>query len=173
MLYFALLGFNPETLQLQIQYSARTAFLIFSIAFSADPLFIIWGRNFTNWLVSNKKYLGVSFAFIHYYHLSLIILKNNVYEPVFNQINVVSLLVGIIVYLFIGFILISSFPVISKHLNEKNWPKLHAIGGYSILFVFTILYFYRMTQEIMYLPSFIIALIVWVLRLIFKKFIRN
>ena len=173
MMYFAIFGFSLETLQLQIQFSARTSFWIFAISFSAYPLFKIWEKNTTKWLANNRKYIGVSFATIHFYHLSLIIVKNNVYEPVFSQMNLTSLLAGIIAYIFIGLMLITSFPVISEHLNEKNWPRLHTVGGYIILTVFTIFYFNRTIQEMIYLPLLIIALIVWILRLIFKKFIRS
>ena len=173
MIYFAIFGFSLKTLQLQIQFSARSSFLIFIISFSAYPLFKILSGKALKWLVVNRKYFGVLFAFIHIYHLCLIIIKNYVFEPVFSQLSMPTLLVGIVTYSFIGLMLITSFPSISKHLDEKNWPRLHTIGGYLILSVFTILYYHRTTQELKYLPLLIIALIVWILRLIFKKFIRS
>lgn len=173
MIYFAQFSFSPETLQKQIQCSARTAFFLFTLVFSAYPLFMIWGSKFTNWLVSNTKYLIVSFALIHFYHLSLITIKNQMYEPVFHQMNLVSLLAGIIVYLFIGLMLMTSFPFISKYFNEKSWRSIHTFGGYLVLTAFTIFYYNRMMEEISYLPLLIIALIVWVLRLTFKISSRN
>lgn len=171
MIYFAVNGFDMETLQTQIQVSARASFVLFIITFSSYPIFKISERNITKWFMFNRKYFGVTFALIHFYHLGLLVIKNNIFEPVFSQINLSFLISGIITYMFIAFMLLTSLPKVSDNLSEKQWPRLHIIGGYIILTVFTVLYVRLALADKIYLPFVIMALFVWFLRLIFKKFI--
>lgn len=173
MIFFAINGFNQISLQTEISLSARFSFLLFVTSFSAYPLYKISGKSTTNWLLKNRKYFGVAFGAIHFYHLGLLIVKNRVFEPVFSQVNTISLIVGIITYTFVGLMVLTSFPIISKNLSEKEWPKLHTIGGYVILTVFTIFYLRATLKDMNYLPLLIIALSLWILRLGFKKFIKS
>lgn len=169
MIYFAILGFNADTLKIQLQLSARVSFLIFAITFSALPIFKISENSYTKWLTTNRKYLIVTFALIHFYHLVLIVTKNYYFEPILSEISFLPLFIGVVTYCCIFLMFITSLPIISKKLNFKDFSKLHSIGGYLVLIVFTFFYVQRTMQEIFYLPLLILAIIVWLLRLLFNK----
>lgn len=169
LLYFLINGFNQETNQVLIRLSARTSFIVFCIAFSASIVYKISKNKYSKFTISNRKYLGVTFAMIHLFHFGLITIKDVFFEPVFITRGLKSLLPGIITYLFIALMLLTSFSIFSKKITPKQWSIIHTIGGYLILFIFTISYSSRVQSgKLFYFPLFIIAISVWFLRLFNK-----
>ncbi|AOW19475.1 ferric reductase-like transmembrane domain-containing protein [Urechidicola croceus] len=173
LLYFLINGFNQETNDVLIRTSARTSFIVFCTAFSVSVLYKLKKTNFTRSLLANRKYLGISFALIHIYHLLLILIKDIFFDPVFQLRTTKSLIPGIIAYAFVAILLLTSFNVFSKKISKKLWMGTHTIGSYFILIIFTIAYSKRiLNNELFFIPLLIIAISVWLLRFIkiFYKF---
>src|ERR1700728_5412434 len=55
-----------------ILYSVRCALPFFLVAFSASSLAILWPSQSTRWIVSNRRYFGLAFAFGMGWHLSFV-----------------------------------------------------------------------------------------------------
>ncbi len=158
--------FNLRSLQKLLKLSARVSFLIFTLTFSASSLILFYKNRITKWILANRKYLGISFAVIHFFHLLLLITKNYFFESAFVESSLISLIGGTITYSFIGLMLLTSFPYFSKRMKTKNWNFLHQTGGYAILITFTLAYL-RYTIENPYFSVFLfIAMIVWTLRIL-------
>src|ERR1043166_5182815 len=56
-----------------LRATARTSLTLFLAAFVASPLRAAWPSRFADWLVENRRYLGVSFATSHTFHFAAII----------------------------------------------------------------------------------------------------
>ncbi len=166
IIFIGINGFNLESLQELLKFSARFSFLIFCITFSASSLILFYENGITKWMLTNRRYLGISFAVIHFLHLMLLVTKNHFFEPPFIESSLISLVGGIITYSFIGLMLITSFPYFSKRMTTKNWNYLHQIGGYAILTTFTVAYLRYTFENPFFSILLLIAVIVWTLRII-------
>ena len=120
LIVFAILGFNSASLQAMIRYSARCSFIFFTMAFSSVELSKIFNQTSIKWLSHNRLYIGATFALIHFPHLVLLFIKNNLIESVFIRTSLTSLIGGVIAYTFIGLMLLSAFPFFSNRLSENK-----------------------------------------------------
>lgn len=68
-LSFGIWGMGSDGLQHLTRYTARLAFLIFIVAFSAGALAQLFPSEGTRWLRRNRRYVGLSFALAHFTHL--------------------------------------------------------------------------------------------------------
>lgn len=129
-------GLQEESTRLAIRWSARFAVVLFCAAFGASALQHIWKGLFTFWLRANRKYLGITFAVTHLFHLSFLLLLQTKFHPVFELAKTSSLLAGGTAYFFVVAMLLTSFETFSKHLSPKQWKWLHTIGGWWIWAIF-------------------------------------
>ena len=163
---FILSGFSEPTLRVNIRWSARFAAVFFAFAYMASSLqYFIKGR-FTFWLMSNRKYWGISYAIVHIIHLAFLILLQVQFHPVFGKAVLSSLLGGGVAYLFTFWMFFSSFESIKTQISRSFWKWSHTLGGYWIWSIFMISYVKRIDTEIEYLPMIILFSIVIILRLV-------
>jgi len=158
-------GFTEESARLNIRWSARFSIVCFCIAFTASSLRIILPSTITHWLAANRKYFGISFAFIHLIHLLFLFLLHKYFHQVFTERPIGEIALGGLAYLFLVLMLITSFDRYAKLLSKKNWILLHTIGGYWILLVFSNSIIGRVVGgQMAYLPFGILVLVVWLVR---------
>lgn len=159
------LGFNEESLRLNIRWSARFSVVCFCLAFSASAVNLVFKNSFTKWIVLNRKYFGISFAVIHLIHLLFLILLHLNFHRLFIWPSIVELTLGGMAYVFLLLMLITSFDVFSKQLSNSNWNRLHTIGGYWILIVFSNSFLGSVIAgKFAYFPLAILVLAVWGIR---------
>src|SRR5262245_18830959 len=65
-------GTGSEGLAVGMRLTARVGVVIFLLAFAASSLRRLWRSPLTAWLLSNRRYIGVSFAVVHFTHLGAI-----------------------------------------------------------------------------------------------------
>lgn len=163
---FLVFGFTEEANRIAIRLSARLAGILFALAFAASSLPIIHRGKFTLWLLTNRKYIGLSFAHLHFIHLILLFLLQQSFHPVFDLAARSSLAAGGLAYFFIASMYLTSFSRFSNLLSARNWNLLHTVGGYWIWIIFFRSYVKRVDTEIEYLPLVLLFAGVLLLRIV-------
>jgi methionine sulfoxide reductase heme-binding subunit len=127
-------GFGEIGMRIAIRLTARSSCLLFLLAFISSALAALWPVGWAQWLRSNRRYLGLSFAVSHAWHaiaifgLALISSGKAIsYSPG-----------GMLGYLFIGAMAATSSNRAKQQLGNRFWYTLHAMGAYYLWLAFLI-----------------------------------
>ncbi len=140
-----------------VRLTAKTSLTLFTAAFIASSVRVLWPTPTTKWLLANRRYLGVSFAASHAIHLlGIIVLVRLV--PDF-EINRTTLIGGGLAYVFLAAMTATSFDRTAAWLGPRKWKLLHRTGMYYCWFIFFISYAPRAAGEsLLYLPFVVVLL---------------
>lgn len=142
-------SWSQEMLQHYIRTTARISFTIFLTILIASPLQQLYPSAFSLWLVSNRRYLGLSFALAHTLHILAIVVLVRL-AP--SSIPSLTLFVGGIGYLLILAMAITSFDQTAAILQPRLWKRLHSTGIYWNALIFAISFGGRAVKEPFYIP---------------------
>lgn len=129
---------GPEEVRAVIRATAFTSAVPFLLAFTAAAFHQFRRTAVTRWLVANRRYLGLSLAASHFWHLvaiiSLIRWFSSGSEPVPN----LTLIFGSAGFVFIALMAMTSNDASQRALG-RAWNWLHVVGLYVIWldFIFT------------------------------------
>jgi methionine sulfoxide reductase heme-binding subunit len=146
-----------------IKHSVRCALPSFLVAFTASSFATLWPSPLTRWLLSNRRYFGLAFAYGMAIHLAFVSYSVLSFGNGLNSFVTALDLTGA------GFLLamtLTSFRWISRHLSLANWRRLHKVGAYAIWLLATYIY----VSDVRYDRDLVHALIVsvflaaWILR---------
>ena len=159
--------FEVDGVRMVIRFTARTSLLFFCLAFSAAALARLWPNAWTRWQRRNRRYLGVTFAASHGIH-AVAIAAYAVMDPVgyAAATSIVSYIFGGIGYAVIIAMTATSFDRTAKALGASAWRRLHLIGGYYLLFQFTVSFGKRIPDMPPYALFLIPLVAVFALRMI-------
>ncbi len=135
---FGAYGTGSAGLSAAIRLTARAAVVLFLLAFTASGLRLLWRSPWTAWLLRNRRYLGVSFAVVHFTHLGVIAASAARAPDEFLRRNG-SLTVlggGGLAYLLLAGMTATSFDRSAAWLGRTWWRRLHLAGSYLLWFVF-------------------------------------
>ena len=155
-------GINEPSLRMAVRATARTSFVLFLAAFVAFALRQIHSNPFAQWLVDNYRYLVISMAVSYGFHaiaigsLAIAISETNfLYDPG-----------GILGYLFILAMMVTSFDRMSSGFDRRSVKVLHGVGMYYFWLAFTYTFSLRLSDSVpFYLPFVIVLGVAIVLRL--------
>ena len=126
-----------EAVRLIIRATARISLALFLAAFLASACARIWPGDLTRWMVINRRWLGLSFAWSHFVHAVAIIALVRLDSALFWTLsNPVSIAGGSFAYLFIAMLAATSFDGMVKALGPQRWARLHSFGIWIIWLVF-------------------------------------
>jgi DMSO/TMAO reductase YedYZ heme-binding membrane subunit len=133
-----------------IQLSVRCAIPSLYLAFAASSIRALSGGPLSLWLLRNRKFLGLCFAAAMAWQALFIVWLVTVHRDYYME-NVYVLrdvIEGIISYLFLIAMTLTSFQFGRKRLKPKHWKHLHKIGIYSLwIYAFSVywweLFYYR------------------------------
>jgi len=128
-------GPTREGMHALLRATARSSLLLFLGAFVASSLRAAWPSRFADWLVENRRHLGVSFAVSHTFHFAAILGLTRVSS---EQTPVVVVLLGGIGFVFIAAMAATSFDTTAAWLGARRWHLLHAVGVHYLWAVFTL-----------------------------------
>jgi len=159
--------FEVDGVRMVIRFTARTSLLFFCLAFSAAALTRLWPNTGTRWLRRNRRYLGVTFAASHAIHLFAIACFA-VMDPAgyAAETSIASYVFGGIGYAFIIAMAATSFDRTAALLGARAWRMLHLVGGYYLLFQFTVSFGKRIPDMPLYALFLIPLIAVFALRMI-------
>jgi len=161
------LGVNrEEQWLLATRYTARFAFPVFLIAFTASA----WARLFrgarTRELVRQRRGIGLGFAAGHTVHLGALATYNAL---IANVPSVVTLTGGGVAYAAMYAMAATSNDASVRRLG-RNWKRLHAFGAYWIWGIFTFSYATRVARgSLFFVPELALALGALVLRVFVRR----
>jgi methionine sulfoxide reductase heme-binding subunit len=115
-------------LLLMIQRSVKCALPFFVVAFSASSLAQLFPNAFTRWLLANRRYIGLAFAFgmaWHFSFISWLALRG------YNRFLFLPTVIDLIGAVFLVAMTVTSFPRLAP-LSPLAWRRLHKSGVYVI-----------------------------------------
>lgn len=127
-------GTGPDGVGAWLRWTARISGLLFYAAISASALRIFWDVPFTRALLANRRYVGVSAAVAHTWHLAGIVAYANLPDV---QVEGGSSLLGGLAYLFLFAMAATSFDRSAAWLGARRWKLLHTVGAWYVWIVFT------------------------------------
>jgi methionine sulfoxide reductase heme-binding subunit len=147
-------GIDESSLRLMIRSTARTSVLLFLATFVATAVRKIYPGKISNWLLANRRYLGLSFAISHFTHALAIIGLAMVAS---NSIRTDH--GGILGYIFIGLMMLTSFDRPAQFLGHRSWKILHGTGSYYLWIAFLVAFSKRIAGNPGFYAPITIALI--------------
>jgi methionine sulfoxide reductase heme-binding subunit len=117
--------------------SVRCALPCFLIAFTASSFAALWPGRFTRWLLSNRRYFGLAFAFGMAWHFSFVGYYFVMFGKPFGNKLIAMDATGAA---FLLALTLTSFRFGSRHLSGANWKRLHKTGVYYIWLVALYIY---------------------------------
>jgi methionine sulfoxide reductase heme-binding subunit len=127
-------GMSPIILR-----SVRCALPLFIVAFTASSLATLWPNSATRWVLANRRYFGLAFAFTMAWHFSFVAFTIWSFG---NPLNGKATTLDLIGFVFLFLLTVTSFPWAARHLSRANWRRLHKIGVYVIWLLATEIYFH-------------------------------
>lgn len=132
----ARLGSGEEGLRAVIRLSARTSVALFCAAFAASSLRLPWRAPVSMWLVSERRSLGLAFAYSHLVHLLALVALGQVSQEFVDGLSAVTLVGGGGAYVFLLLMAATSNDAAVRALGMRRWSWLHTIGGYYLWIIF-------------------------------------
>lgn len=148
-----------------VVYSAHCALPLFLLAFTASSLAVLWSGRPTRWLLANRRYIGLSFAYAMACHLTLVAYYLGRFG---NHINFRAELADVVGLLFLLAMTLTSFRAVSRHLSARSWRRLHKSGAYAIWLL--MLYIFqagaRGDRDLYHWAGIAVLLLAWALRVL-------
>jgi methionine sulfoxide reductase heme-binding subunit len=133
---FALAPGPVQSLQYEVQATARTSFFLFLAAFTASSLAKLSPSALTKALVRERRFIGLSFAFSHLLHAAaLIVYVKTAPEAFWVGRTPATNVPGSIGYVMILLLTITSFNAPARLIGPTNWKRLHRTGVWLIAII--------------------------------------
>jgi len=159
-------GINEASFRIAIRFTARSSCILFLLAFTASSLHRLAPSYTSNWLLQNRRYLGLSMAISHGFHavaiagVAVLTSENMVRDNHLANLG----------YIFIIVMTITSFKRPAALLGKRNWRILHTLGMYYLWLSFTFSFAKRLSESwLIYAPFVILLILAIVLRLLPSK----
>ena len=152
-------GMSPIILR-----SVRCALPLFLVAFTASSLATLWPSAFTRWLLANRRYIGLAFAFAMAWHFSFVAYTIGSFG---NPLNAKATALDVIGFVFLLLLTLTSFRSGARRLSRANWRRLHKTGVYVIWLVAITIYFHSVRNggDLFHRVAFAVLLAAWMLRI--------
>lgn len=151
-------GMSPIILR-----SVRCALPLFLVAFTASSLAILWPSSRTRWLLTNRRYIGLAFAFAMAWHFGFVAYRIWSFG---NPLNARATALDAIGLIFLLLLTLTSFRSVARRMSRPNWQRLHKTGVYIIWLVATAIYFhaFRIGGDLLHRMYFAALLAAYLLR---------
>ena len=157
--FHSALGMAP-----MVHRSVRCALPLFVLAFTASSFAVLWPSTLTRWMLANRRYIGLAFAFAMALHFSFVAYFISSFG---NPLNFRATLMDVIGFIFLLMMTLTSFRWGARYLSRANWRRLHKTGVYAIWSVAILIYFHdvRVGAGLPYRVFLGVLLVAWMLRI--------
>ncbi|MCU0546313.1 MAG: ferric reductase-like transmembrane domain-containing protein [Oscillatoriaceae cyanobacterium Prado104] len=163
-------GVEEPGMRVAIRSTARTSCILFLSAFVAAALCRIWSNKFTQWLLKNRRYFGLSMAVSHAYHAIAwtgLWLATSGTSPQFDPL-------GILGYVFLFGMTLTSFDRPASWIGKRAWKILHNAGMHYFWLAFTFEFGTKIFKSMqIYLPLTVCLVAAMILRLVSPRIQRK
>jgi len=131
-------GTDELGVRMLIRTTARSSLTLFLLAFVASSAARLWPNALTQWLLRNRRYLGLSFALSHFIHLGAVgTLAMRWPHPFMEQsASALTLVGGGAGYLGLALMVATSWDGAVRALGGKRWRVLHLAGSWILWIIF-------------------------------------
>jgi sulfoxide reductase heme-binding subunit YedZ len=146
--------------------TVRDALPLFLVAFTASSLAALWPSQPTRWLLRNRRYVGLGFAFGMAWHFSFVGYSIFSFGLTESGLTAKALALDLIALAFLLLMTLTSFRWAARRLTIANWRRLHKTGVYVIWFVATYIYLgsLRHGGDVLHVVAFSLLIAAWLLR---------
>ena len=146
-----------------VHRSVRCALPLFVLAFTASSLAILWPSTLTRWMLANRRYIGLAFAFAMALHFGFVAYFIGSFG---NPLNLRATLMDLVGFIFLLMMTLTSFRWGARYLSRANWRRLHKTGVYAIWSVAILIYSHgvRVGAGLTYGIFLGVLLVAWMLR---------
>lgn len=166
-LHFGESGWTSTSVATGIDATGRSSLALFSMAFVASSVQRLWPSPLSQWMLRNRRWIGLSFASSHGIHLALILAMSLDFpDPFLSEQTLGKWLVGGVVYLLIALMALTSTDAAQRWTGMKHWKLLHVIGSYWIWAEFALTYVSHVKKgpADFYAPFLVFTLVLLVIR---------
>lgn len=128
-------GTDEEGLAALVRFTARVSFALFLPVYAASSLRRLWPNDATRWLLRNRRYLGLCFAWAHGLHGLAIAMLALLLGDAFRMEWPVAIGGGI-AYLLVAAMALTSNDRAVRRLGPRRWRLLHRIGIHWVWVIF-------------------------------------
>jgi sulfoxide reductase heme-binding subunit YedZ len=148
--------------------SVRYALPLFLLAFTASSLATLWPSRLTKWLLQNRRYFGLGFAFGMAWHFSFVGYSIFSFGLSASGLTAKALALDLIAFTFLFLMTVTSFRWSARRLSIANWRRLHKVGVYAIWFVATYIYLSNVRHggDVIHVVTLGLLICAWLLRVI-------
>ena len=147
----AAFGSDEAGLRALVRSTVRVSFVVFAFVYAAAPLRRLYPTPATRWLVRNRRFVGVSFAWAHGLHgLAIILLAQRLGDAF--EVDAATALGGGLAYLLIAAMTLTSFDHTARWLGPRRWALLHRAGLHWLWFIFALNWTASVFVSLAYLP---------------------
>jgi methionine sulfoxide reductase heme-binding subunit len=154
-------GWTEPAVRMAIRATARVSCLLFLMAFVAAPLHRLWATNLSQWLVQNRRFLGLSMVVSHGFHAVTLVALHVVTNGQHPQISPLAML-G---YVFLMAMAVTSFQTTAKAIGRRAWRILHTAGMHYFWLAFMMEFATRALSSWIYFGLTVLVGSVMVIRL--------
>jgi DMSO/TMAO reductase YedYZ heme-binding membrane subunit len=121
------------SLRLATRWTVGIGSVFFSAAFAASSLNAFARAPWSKWLLRNRRYVGLSFAGIHFLHAACFIALALLYpESFWRRLSIVTLVGGSVGYAWLVAMTVTSFDATTRAIGKRAWTILHKSGMYVL-----------------------------------------
>jgi methionine sulfoxide reductase heme-binding subunit len=119
-------GATEDGFRLLLKATARISFPLFMMSALASSLYKLAPNGLTRWLLTNRRFTGISFAIAYLYHLFGV--TGLFWTTGHVGIDGLELALSIICYAFLAAMTVTSFNFLRHKMSPWAWDGLHGIG---------------------------------------------
>lgn len=150
-------GWTYDGALMATRLTARFAFPIFLLAWTASAWASLFPGGWRTALLRRRRAVGLSFAAAHGAHLVFILIALQVFG---HEAPMITVYAGGFVYLLVAAMAVTSHDAAVRWLGPARWKGLHTVGGLAILLVFTNSYVGRLkSMPMLALPALALILL--------------
>jgi hypothetical protein len=125
---------SGEGVSRMIQISVRCAVPLLYLTFAASSIRVLFTGEFSRWILRNRKILGLCFAVAMAWQLLFILWLTTVFSDYYvNEVYVLrDAIEGVLGYLALIAMVVTSFKPGRRLLRPQNWKLLHKSGIYFL-----------------------------------------
>ncbi len=133
-------GAGPAGAHAIVRWTARTSLVLFTLAYVSRPLVQLRPSRTARDLLAYRKWIGLSFATSHGYHLAGIIAIMWPDPGGFIRAQNPSIVVALVTFIFLGAMAVTSNERVRKAMSPVTWKRIHRTGMHLAWLAFTATY---------------------------------
>jgi DMSO/TMAO reductase YedYZ heme-binding membrane subunit len=137
-------GWTEDSMRIVLRFTGRVSFPVFLLTFNAKSFHSLWRNSLTEWMVRNRRALGLAFTVVYLYHaIGFIGLTYITGNP---GIEGIEMVLSILAYGFLTAMTITSMSAIARRMSLEAWQFVHTTGMFTFWYFFVQEYLHKFEE---------------------------